>query len=136
MKINNYFIVFLFTSMYLSACSMQDLTSLWPSDETDESIIITRIPEDINEPDIGDSSEFEVVEQVTEIDDNEVGTIVDFKNQEKSKLRLAEMGVMVGIEVRMIKKTPLGGPVQIKINNYYLTLRKEDASLIYLKVKS
>ena len=49
-----------------------------------------------------------------EIDDNEVGTIVDFKNQEKSKLRLAEMGVMVGIEVRMIKKTPLGGPVQIK----------------------
>ena len=71
-----------------------------------------------------------------EIDDNEVGTIVDFKNQEKSKLRLAEMGVMVGIEVRMIKKTPLGGPVQIKINNYYLTLRKEDASLIYLKVKS
>ena len=71
-----------------------------------------------------------------EIDNNEVGTIVDFKNQEKSKLRLAEMGVMVGIEVRMIKKTPLGGPVQIKINNYYLTLRKEDASLIYLKVKS
>ena len=71
-----------------------------------------------------------------EIDNNEVGTIVDFKNQEKSKLRLAEMGVMVGIEVRMIKKTPLGGPVQIKINNYYLTLRKEDASLIYLKVKN
>ena len=71
-----------------------------------------------------------------EIDNNEVGTIVDFKNQEKSKLRLAEMGVMLGIEVRMIKKTPLGGPVQIKINNYYLTLRKEDASLIYLKVKS
>jgi len=71
-----------------------------------------------------------------EIDNNEVGTIVDFKNQEKSKLRLAEMGVMLGIEVRMIKKTPLGGPVQIKINNYYLTLRKEDASLIYLKVKN
>ena len=46
------------------------------------------------------------------------------------------MGVMLGIEVMMIKKTPLGGPVEIKINNYYLTLRKEDASLIYLKVKN
>ena len=41
-----------------------------------------------------------------EIDNNEVGTIVDFKNQEKSKLRLAVMGVMLGIDVRMIKKTP------------------------------
>ena len=69
-----------------------------------------------------------------EIENNQVGAIVDFKIQEKSKLRLAEMGVMLGVQVRMIKKTPLGGPVQIKINNYYLTLRKEDASLIYLKV--
>ena len=68
------------------------------------------------------------------LDNNQIGTIIDFKIREKSKLRLAEMGVMVGVQVRMIKKTPLGGPVQIKINNYYLTLRKEDASLIYLKV--
>ena len=71
-----------------------------------------------------------------EIENNQVGTIVDFKNQPNSKLRLAEMGVMLGVEVRMIKKTPLGGPVQIKINNYYLTLRKEDAILIYLKVSN
>ena len=68
------------------------------------------------------------------LDNNQIGTIIDFKIQEKSKLRLAEMGVMLGVQVRMIKKTPFGGPVQIKINNYYLTLRKEDASLIYLKV--
>tara|TARA_A100001037_G_C14804721_1_gene480510 strand:+ start:153 stop:383 length:231 start_codon:yes stop_codon:yes gene_type:complete len=71
-----------------------------------------------------------------EIENNQVGTIIDFKNQPNSKLRLAEMGVMLGVEVRMIKKTPLGGPVQIKINNYYLTLRKEDAILIYLKVSN
>ena len=45
-----------------------------------------------------------------------------------SKLRLAEMGVMPGVDIRMIKKTPFGGPVQVKINNYYLTLRKEDGT--------
>ena len=49
-----------------------------------------------------------------------------------SKLRLAEMGLMPGVQVRMIKKTPFGGPVLIKINNYYLTLRKEDASFIFI----
>ena len=68
-----------------------------------------------------------------EIDINQIGTIVKLDNHSDSKLRLAEMGVMPGINIRLIKKTPLGGPIQIKINNYYLTLRKEDASLIYLK---
>ena len=70
-----------------------------------------------------------------ELENNQVCTIIDFKIQTSSKLRLAEMGVMLGVEVRMIKKTPLGGPVQIKINNYYLTLRKEDALLINVKVR-
>jgi Fe2+ transport system protein FeoA len=69
-----------------------------------------------------------------EINIDQVGTIIKLDNHPNSKLRLAEMGVMPGINIRLIKKTPLGGPIQIKINNYYLTLRKEDASLIYLEM--
>ena len=69
-----------------------------------------------------------------EIDINQIGTIVKLDNHPDSKLRLAEMGVMPGINIRLIKKTPLGGPVLLKINNYYLTLRKEDALLIYLEI--
>ena len=69
-----------------------------------------------------------------EIDINQIGTIVKLDNHSDSKLRLAEMGVMPGINIRLIKKTPLGGPIQVKINNYYLTFRKEDASLIYLEI--
>ena len=67
-----------------------------------------------------------------EIDNNQVGIIIKLDNHPDSKLRLAEMGVMPGVNIRLVKKTPLGGPVQIKINNYYLTLRKEDASLVFL----
>ena len=68
-----------------------------------------------------------------EISKDETGIITNLDNKNNSKLRLSEMGLMPGIEVRMIKKTPFGGPVQIKINNYYLTLRKEDAELIFLE---
>ena len=68
-----------------------------------------------------------------ELEDNLIGTVVKLDNQYQSKLRLAEMGVMPGVDIRMVKKSPLGGPVQIKINNYYLTLRKEDAILIYVE---
>ena len=67
-----------------------------------------------------------------ELEQNLIGTIIKLDSSYDSKLRLAEMGVMPGVNIRMIKKSPFGGPVQIKINNYYLTLRKEDALLIYL----
>ncbi len=64
--------------------------------------------------------------------ENDIAKIVSLDNKNLSKLRLAEMGLMPGVQVRMIKKTPFGGPVLIKINNYYLTLRKEDASFIFI----
>ena len=50
-----------------------------------------------------------------------------------SKVRLSEMGVMPGTIVRLVRRTPFGGPVLLKVNNYYLSIRKEDALLIKVK---
>ena len=74
------------------------------------------------------------MQNLYELEQNLIGTIAQLDSSHDSKLRLAEMGVMPGVDIRMIKKTPFGGPVQVKINNYYLTLRKEDALLIYLAI--
>ena len=64
---------------------------------------------------------------------NSIGTVQSIDNKYASKVRLAEMGLMPGIRLRLVKKTPLSGPIQIKINNYYLTLRREDAELIMVE---
>ena len=69
-----------------------------------------------------------------ELDCNSIDTITSIDSKYDTKLRLSEMGLMPGVQVRMIRKSPFGGPIQVKINNYYLTLRKEDASLVYLKI--
>ena len=65
--------------------------------------------------------------------ENECGKVISIDNNKSSKLRLAEMGIMPGVDIRMIKKAPFGGPVNIKINNYYISLRKEDAVLIEIR---
>ena len=70
-----------------------------------------------------------------EIDIDSSVEIDSLKNSNESKLRLSEMGLMPGVEVRMVKKTPFGGPIEVKLNNYYLTLRKEDALFIIVKFK-
>ena len=72
------------------------------------------------------------MESLYELKDNCIATIEELATSQALKVRLAELGFIPGMEVRMIKKSPFSGPVQIKINNYYLTLRKEDATSIYI----
>ena len=69
-----------------------------------------------------------------QLDDNVSAVIEVMSINEQAKLRLSEMCVMGGTTIRMSKKTPFGGPVQIKVNNYYLAIRKEDAVNIMVKV--
>ena len=44
-----------------------------------------------------------------------------------------DMGLIQGVEVTMIKYAPMGDPIEIKIHDYELTLRKEDAQKIEVK---
>ena len=44
-----------------------------------------------------------------------------------------DMGLIQGTEVTMVKYAPMGDPMEIKIHDYELTLRKEDAQKIEVK---
>jgi len=45
-------------------------------------------------------------------------------------LRLMEMGLVPGAQVRVVKSAPLGDPIQVCINNYHLALRRTEARSI------
>ena len=61
---------------------------------------------------------------------NKTATIHSLDNSYESTSRLSEMGVIPGSVVRVVKKNPFGGPLQLKLNNYYIAIRKEDAKMI------
>ena len=44
-----------------------------------------------------------------------------------------DMGLIQSVEVTMVKYAPMGDPIEIKIHDYELTLRKEDAQKIEVK---
>ena len=62
------------------------------------------------------------------------GTITKVNGEGRIKRRLFDMGLTPGAEVYLRKKAPLGDPIEITIRGYELTLRKEEASYIDLKV--
>lgn len=53
----------------------------------------------------------------------------------KVRRRLFDMGVTPGAEVVMVKKAPLGDPIEVTIRNYELTLRKTEAALVEMEVE-
>jgi len=53
----------------------------------------------------------------------------------KASLKLMEMGCIPGEEVMVLRIAPLGDPMAIRIAGYTLSLRKKEASLIYLEEK-
>lgn len=48
--------------------------------------------------------------------------------------RILEMGITKGAEVEVVRVAPFGDPVEIKIKGYLLSLRKDEASNIFVEV--
>lgn len=46
------------------------------------------------------------------------------------KRRIMDMGITRGVEIFVRKVAPLGDPIEIKVRNYELSLRKADAEMI------
>ena len=50
--------------------------------------------------------------------------------------RLMEMGVVPGAPVRVIKSAPLGDPLEVRVRNYHLALRRSEAQTISVVLES
>jgi ferrous iron transport protein A len=62
----------------------------------------------------------------------EKGIIVAFTDELLS-LKLLEMGVLPGIEVVMSHLAPAGDPIAIKVEDYLLALRRDEANTVIIK---
>ena len=61
----------------------------------------------------------------------EEGTVIKIERKQK---RLMDMGIVKGAKIKVIRKAPLGDPVEFSLKGYNLSLRKEDASAIWVKI--
>ena len=57
----------------------------------------------------------------------EKGTITDIGTIGPLRRRLMDMGVLVGVEVKVLKVAPLGDPIEVTVKSYNLSLRKKEA---------
>ena len=70
---------------------------------------------------------------LSELKKGQSGIIESFTDYELS-LKLLEMGCVPGEIVEVIRIAPLGDPIAISITGYMLSLRKNEAETIRIKV--
>lgn len=74
--------------------------------------------------------------KLTEFQPGDEGVILMVKGEGRIRRRLFDMGVTKGAKVLMVKKAPLGDPIEIVIRGYNLTLRKDEAEFVEMEKTS
>lgn len=64
----------------------------------------------------------------------EKGKIIKIGTLGLSKRRLMDMGVLPGEIITIEKVAPLGDPIEISVKNYFLSIRKKEATEIDVEV--
>ncbi len=74
-----------------------------------------------------------MVMALSELKVGEKGSILCCELKRASQERFIEMGFIPGEEVELIQCAPFGGPIALKIMNYQIIIRKNDARQITIK---
>jgi len=72
------------------------------------------------------------METVNDLFPGDKGVIVTINAPLNIKQRLMDMGIIEGVEVEMIRTAPLGDPIEIKVHNTFIALRKNEAGTLIL----
>ena len=58
------------------------------------------------------------------------GVVKDLGVVGRESLRLMEMGLLPGTPIRFVRRAPLGGPLEVEMRGFHLSLRAKEAEEI------
>lgn len=68
-----------------------------------------------------------------ELENGSCGIVVSVKGETEVRRRLLEMGFCNGARVEVVRRAPLGDPIQFRLRGYHLSLRNEQAKCVRVK---
>lgn len=75
-------------------------------------------------------SQREVPMNLDELESGSLCKIVKIHANDALKYKLLDMGFVAGAQVNVVREAPLYDPMELKIHNYLLSLRKSEAQLV------
>ncbi len=72
--------------------------------------------------------------KLSELRPGEEGVVVRVEGPPALRRRLMEMGVVRGTKIKMVRRAPLGDPIEYEVKGYNLSLRAGEADGVYVEV--
>ncbi len=69
---------------------------------------------------------------LSDLQPGECGYIFHLNGSSRDRLRLLEMGLTPGTHVKVVRAAAFGGPLDILVRGYQLSLRRDEASAVWL----
>lgn len=73
--------------------------------------------------------------KLSELKPGEKGIIVRVAGASSIRRRIMDMGLVRGAEVLVVRRAPLGDPIEFQVKGYNISLRKEEAENIIVEVE-
>ena len=73
--------------------------------------------------------------RLSELKPGEKGVVSKVVGDREIRRRLLDMGLTRGTEIIVVRRAPLGDPVEFLLKGYNLSLRKKESENIYVLVK-
>lgn len=64
----------------------------------------------------------------------ERGKVIEISSCGSLRSKIMDMGIVRGAEIEMVRRAPLGDPLEFLLRGYRLTLRKGEAANVILEV--
>lgn len=72
------------------------------------------------------------IRRLGELKPGEKGKVIKISGSGSIYRRILDMGIVKNTEIEVERVAPLGDPIEVKIKGYHLSLRKEEATNIYV----
>ena len=69
---------------------------------------------------------------LAQLEPGQSGTVRRVTSLGRLGVRLMEMGLVPGARVELLKRAPLGDPLELRVAGYHLSVRKAEAGLVEL----
>ncbi len=70
------------------------------------------------------------MEKLSDLQPGSTAVVKEVAGEGSLRRRLLEMGILAGTTVEVVRKAPLGDPVEIRVRGYNLSLRRNEADTV------
>jgi Fe2+ transport system protein FeoA len=61
--------------------------------------------------------------------------VINILGSDALQQRIMEMGLLPGIDVKVLRQAPMGDPIEVRVLGYNLSLRREEAAHVEVESK-